>query len=95
MHRKVAFGRRIRALRKDRGYSQELLAEIAGLHRTYVGGVERGERNVSLTNIWRIADALRVHPSELFVPPDAAASSKQAGGHFSARAAKRRSAKDG
>ena len=95
MHRKIAFGRRVRTLRKDRGYSQELLAEIAGLHRTYVGGVERGERNVSLTNIWRLADALRVHPSQLFAPPDREVSSKQAGGHLSARAAKRRLAKDG
>jgi transcriptional regulator with XRE-family HTH domain len=66
MDRRIAFGKRIRALREDRGYSQEELAEFARLHRTYIGGVERGERNVSLINIWRIADALGVNPSVLF-----------------------------
>lgn len=66
MDRRIAFGKRIRALREDRRYSQEELAEFAHLHRTYIGGVERGERNVSLINIWRIADALGVNPSVLF-----------------------------
>lgn len=66
MDRKIAFGMRIREVRENRGYSQERLAELADLHRTYIGGVERGERNVSLVNIWRIADALGVNPSALF-----------------------------
>ena len=57
---------RIKEIREDRGYSQELLADLAHLHRTYIGGIERGERNVSLVNIWRIADALEVNPSSLF-----------------------------
>jgi transcriptional regulator with XRE-family HTH domain len=62
---KLAVGATIRDLRVRACYSQELLAEKAGLHRTYVGGVERGERNVSLENIVRIARALRVKPSQL------------------------------
>ena len=66
MDRRIAFGKRIRAVREDRGLSQEGLAELADLHRTYVGGIERGERNVSLINIWHIADALGVDPSVLF-----------------------------
>lgn len=57
-------------MREQRGYSQERLAELARLHRTYIGGVERGERNVSLVNIWRIADALEISPSALFAVSD-------------------------
>ena len=62
----VALGRAIRELRRGAGISQEVLAERARLHRTYVGGIERGERNVSFGNLLRLADALRVRPSELF-----------------------------
>ncbi len=62
----MTFGRRLKKLRGNQGYSQERLADIAGLHRTYIGGVERGERNVSLVNIWRIADALGTDPSAFF-----------------------------
>ena len=69
MDRRVAFGIRLKVQRKARGFSQERLAEIACLHRTYVGGVERGERNVSLVNIWRIAEALEIDPSLLFAGP--------------------------
>lgn len=65
----IAFGLRVRAIREQRRYSQERLAELAHLHRTYIGGVERGERNVSLLNIWRIADALEVSPTVLFAGP--------------------------
>jgi len=53
-----AFGARVRALREEQGMSQEALAYAAGLDRSYMGGVERGERNVSLDNIYRIAGAL-------------------------------------
>jgi transcriptional regulator with XRE-family HTH domain len=62
----------MKAIRELRGYSQEHLAELAHLHRTYIGGVERGERNVSLVNIWRISDALDVSPSVLFEAADCA-----------------------
>lgn len=52
------FGDQVKRLRKDKGWSQEELAKRAGLHRTYIGSIERSERNVSLMNIERIAKAL-------------------------------------
>lgn len=58
-------GDRIREVRRTAGISQEELAERAGLHRTYVGGVERGERNVGVLNLIQIARALNVKPAEL------------------------------
>ena len=61
-----AFGLRVRELRKEMGFSQERLASVAGLDRSYLGGVERGSRNVSLKNIVEIARALGVPPAELF-----------------------------
>ncbi len=60
------FGERLRMCRKKLGISQEELADSCGLDRTYIGGVERGERNVSLLNIHKIALALRLSLSELF-----------------------------
>jgi len=61
-----AFGKRVRYLRKAKGLSQEALADNAGLHRTYIGSVERGEQNISIDNIQRIAKALKVKLSVLF-----------------------------
>lgn len=62
----MRFGRRVRELRKKRGLSQERLGLEAGLDRSYMGGVERGERNVSLVNVEKIAKALRVKLQVLF-----------------------------
>ncbi|MDR3737495.1 MAG: helix-turn-helix transcriptional regulator [Terracidiphilus sp.] len=62
---KLIFGATVRDLRAKMGYSQEMLAEKANLHRTYIGGIERGERNISLVNIVRLARALKVKPSQL------------------------------
>ena len=59
------FGEYILKLRRAKNLSQEQLAELAGLHRNYIGGIERGERNVALINIVRLAKALGVSPSEL------------------------------
>lgn len=60
------FGNRVRELRTERGITQEELAEASGLHPTYIGGIERGERNLGLINIVKIAEALNVPPSALF-----------------------------
>ena len=60
------FGLRLRELRLAAGLSQEQLADKSGLHRTYIGGIERGERNVGVLNIVQIARALRVRVGELF-----------------------------
>lgn len=62
---KKAFGARLRELRISKGLSQETLALVCGLDRTYIGGVERGERNISLINIQKIAAALNVKAREL------------------------------
>ncbi len=61
----IKFGKRLREIRLKKGVSQEALAAEAGLHRTYVSSVERGERNITLINIYRLAEALSVKPSDL------------------------------
>jgi len=63
---KRKFGEKLRQLRKNKGLSQEALALACDLDRTYIGGVERGERNISLINIYKIADALGISPGDLF-----------------------------
>lgn len=65
---KRRFGERIKELRREQGLSQEALAQECDLDRTYIGGAERGERNVSLVNIYRMAIALRVPPGTLLQP---------------------------
>ena len=60
-----AFGRSIRRVRLERGYSQEELAERLALHRTFIGGVERGERNLTLQTVERISADLGANPLEL------------------------------
>ena len=60
------FGKRIRQLRTERGLSQEQLAELTGFHRTYIGMVERGERNISLSNIGVFAATFKMSVSQLF-----------------------------
>ena len=60
------FGKTISSIRRKQNLSQEKLAEVSNLDRTYIGGVERGERNLSLLNIERISNALQVEISEVF-----------------------------
>ncbi len=62
----VKFGKRIREVRVKRGLSQEALADIANVHRTYIGMVERAEKNITLLNIQKLAKALKIDIRELF-----------------------------
>jgi transcriptional regulator with XRE-family HTH domain len=62
------FGSRVRQLRTERGLSQEAFADEAGLHRTYIGAIERGEQNLTLQNIERLAATLGMSQAELFAP---------------------------
>ena len=61
----LSFGSQLRACRNDLGISQEKLAELTNLHRTYIGSAERGERNISLINLSKLAKVLGVDPSAL------------------------------
>lgn len=62
----LKYGQVVRKIRLEKGISQETLADLSGLHRTYMSDVELGKRNVSLENIDRIANALEVSISEIF-----------------------------
>ncbi|WP_454105238.1 helix-turn-helix domain-containing protein [Mammaliicoccus sciuri] len=65
MNYRILLGKNIAKLRKHKNFSQEKLAEISGLHRTYIGSVERGERNIGIDNIVKIANALDIAVEEL------------------------------
>lgn len=62
----IKFGKKVREERLKIGFSQEQLANRAGLHRTYIGMIERAEKNITLENIKKIADALNIKLSDLF-----------------------------
>lgn len=62
---RILLGKHVRKLRLERGLSQEKLAELADLHRNYVGGVERGQRNIGVINLVALARGLRVRPARL------------------------------
>ncbi len=63
--RMIAFGKRIREVRKAKGISQERLAEIAGIDRSYMGNIERGEKNITLKKAYEVCDALEVEIRDL------------------------------
>jgi len=64
--RLIQFGQKVRQLRKDRLLSQEAFADLAGVDRSYMGHIERGEKNITLTKIYQISDALNLSPSVFF-----------------------------
>ena len=61
----IKFGRKVREERLKKGYSQEDFAELVGVHRTYIGMIERAEKNITLLNIKKLADGLGISVSEL------------------------------
>lgn len=67
MSLRIDFGRAVKSIRREKGFSQEELAERAGLHRTYIGMIERGEKNLTLENIGKIAKSLNISIVELFI----------------------------
>jgi transcriptional regulator with XRE-family HTH domain len=69
-----AVGRSLRAYREGKGLSQEAFADVLGVHRTYMGGIERGERNLTLKSLERIAGRLDLDPLALLGPTDDASS---------------------
>jgi transcriptional regulator with XRE-family HTH domain len=62
----LKFGKKVREIRQQKGLSQEQLAHIANVHRTYIGMIERAEKNITLINIYKIAKALEVEITDLF-----------------------------
>lgn len=66
----VKFGLKIRKIRKQKGLSQEQLAELSDLDRSYMGHIERGEKNITLLKIYQIANALQIDVNKLFIEDD-------------------------
>jgi transcriptional regulator with XRE-family HTH domain len=66
---RITFATNVRRARVQLGISQEKLAELSGLHRTFVSSVERGERNISVDNMERVASALKIKLATLLTPP--------------------------
>ena len=66
----IRFGQVLSSHRKKQGLSQEQLAFNSGLDRSYIGGVERGERNISLINMYKLADALQIKVADFFTDAD-------------------------
>ena len=62
----LAFGLRVRYFRKNKGFSQEEMAALAGIDRSYMGHIERGEKNITLTKIYQISEALGIEVADLF-----------------------------
>jgi len=62
----IKFGKRIRQLRKAQGYSQEEFADIVGVHRTYMGSIERGEKNITIATAKKISEGLKIPLSNIF-----------------------------
>lgn len=65
----IKLGKRIRKIRKEKGISQEELADKAKIHRTYMGKIERGESNAPIYTLYKISKALSIHIFDLFKPP--------------------------
>ena len=61
----IAFGKRVREVRRNKGISQEKLAELAGIDRSYMGNIERGEKNITLKKVYEICEALGVDINDL------------------------------
>jgi transcriptional regulator with XRE-family HTH domain len=72
-----SFGHEVRSRRRALGYSQEAFGDLCGIDRTYIGGIERGEHNLALVNVFRIIDALGLAPSEFFKGLDEFASTER------------------
>lgn len=66
LNNRKRFGKHLRKLRKEARLSQQELGKKAKIHRTYIGSVERGQQNISLDNIYKIASALKIAPKDLF-----------------------------